>query len=482
MSTIVSLMTAEWRYWRQSALALIALSALLLTSAVSAYAAWAHLQHEAEERATHQRDADAALRAQPDRHPHRMVHYGHYVYRTPPPLAAVDPGIDPFTGTSLFLEGHRQNTAAFVAASETGLLARFGMLAPAFALEALAPLLLIFVGFNTLSRERAQGTLLLLLSQGVAPASLLGGKAAALGSVALLALLPLALTVSAKVLSGADQALPGLVMTLAYGSYLGLWIACIVAVSAWTRSARSALLVLLALWTTTVVLVPRLGADLATLLAAPPSHTETTLAVKRDLRAAGDGHNIADPAFRDFRAGILAQYGAERIEDLPVNFRGLVAVEGEAKGTEVLNRYAAEHARLETMQAQIAAGVGLVAPSVALRHASMALAGTDLAGHQRFLEEAEAYRYAYIQQLNQLQAELLSFTDDLQRSSSLDAEQRTRISAEYWRNQPSFEFTVAPAAERLRRALPLLAVLAIWLGVGLWLLRLSTGRLARILQ
>ena len=44
-----------------------------------------------------------------------MVHYGHYVFRTPAPLARFDPGLDAVTGQSIFLEGHRQNTAMFAA-------------------------------------------------------------------------------------------------------------------------------------------------------------------------------------------------------------------------------------------------------------------------------------------------------------------------------------------------------------------------------
>mgnify|MGYP002129840370 CR=1 FL=1 len=38
-----------------------------------------------------QAEAEAAFLSQPARHPHRMVHYGHYVLRTPAPLALFDP-------------------------------------------------------------------------------------------------------------------------------------------------------------------------------------------------------------------------------------------------------------------------------------------------------------------------------------------------------------------------------------------------------
>ncbi|WP_254554927.1 hypothetical protein, partial [Salmonella enterica] len=74
---------------------------------------WTHQQGIAASRAQHQSHADHAFEAQPDRHPHRVVHYGHFIVRPLGPLAAFGPGVDAFTGNSMFLEGHRQNTANF---------------------------------------------------------------------------------------------------------------------------------------------------------------------------------------------------------------------------------------------------------------------------------------------------------------------------------------------------------------------------------
>jgi len=60
-----------------------------------------------------------------------MVHYGHYVFRAPPPLAMFDPGVDAVTGQSLFLEGHRQNSAMFADARAEARTGGFGALTPA---------------------------------------------------------------------------------------------------------------------------------------------------------------------------------------------------------------------------------------------------------------------------------------------------------------------------------------------------------------
>ena len=92
--------------------------------------------------------------AQPNRHPHRMVHYGHFAFRPLDPLAAFDPGIDAFAGSVIYLEGHRQNSANFADVRQSSLLLRFGQLTPAFVLQTLLPLLLIVLGAGIIARER----------------------------------------------------------------------------------------------------------------------------------------------------------------------------------------------------------------------------------------------------------------------------------------------------------------------------------------
>lgn len=119
--------------------------------------------------ASRDRRAPRTFLAQPDRHPHRMVHYGHYAFRTSPLLAALDPGVDAVTGQSIFLEGHRQNTAMFADARAGADLGGFAGLTPANIYQLLLPLLLIIIGHGMLLRERESGTLAVLLAQGQSP-------------------------------------------------------------------------------------------------------------------------------------------------------------------------------------------------------------------------------------------------------------------------------------------------------------------------
>ncbi len=94
MSAVWAVAAAEWRCWARSRLALGAALLLALLLLATTVLTALRMQAERAEREHHQGQAEAAFLAQPDRHPHRMVHYGHYVFRTPAPLALFDPGLD----------------------------------------------------------------------------------------------------------------------------------------------------------------------------------------------------------------------------------------------------------------------------------------------------------------------------------------------------------------------------------------------------
>lgn len=95
----------------------------------------------------------------------------------------------------------------------------------------------------------------------------------------------------------------------------------------------------------------------------------------------------------------------------------------------------------------------------------MAAAGTDLAGHRRFLAQAEAYRFAMVQHLNQLQADAVSYADDKAKDASAD--QRKRISADHWQSIPQFRFIAPTAGDLVTASLPGLGLLLAWLALAL---------------
>ncbi|MEO0832047.1 MAG: hypothetical protein AAFY13_01980 [Pseudomonadota bacterium] len=152
MGTTLTIAGDEWRFWMRSKLGAAAAVLALILVATSLIATMGQISKQRQNRPSMQANAEETFRAQPDRHPHRMVHYGHYVFRTPAPLAALDPSVDPYTGTVMFLEGHRQNSATFSPSYDGAQAGPFAVLTPALTYQLLIPLVLIVVGFGAISR------------------------------------------------------------------------------------------------------------------------------------------------------------------------------------------------------------------------------------------------------------------------------------------------------------------------------------------
>lgn len=470
MSAVRRIAREEWRLMRRDRVAMLGLTLLLLLGSVAAFTAWDQRRAADAERQEHQAQVDDEFDAQPDRHPHRMVHYGHFVFRPLNALAAFDAGIDPFTGHTLFLEGHRQNSANFGDVRQSSLLMRFGQLTPAFVLQVLAPLLLVFIGHAAVARERESGLLRVLMAQGLRPGQLVAGKLLALAGVGALMLLPPAVALAAIALDQPATAPLTSAIALAYAAWLALWALGVALVSTLARRGRDALMALLAVWTVSVVLLPRLAPELAAAAQPLPTRLETDIAVARDLAALGDSHNPDDPYFSEFRRKVLAQYGVSRVEDLPVNYKGLVGMEGERLTSELFERYGRQSFARQQAQLQQVTMFSALSPVIALRRLSMGAAGTDLTQYQRFLDQAERHRYAMVQALNRMQAEKLSWTGD---RNSRDS----RISKDHWHGLADFHYEAEPTVATLRRIAPMAAVLAAWLLALAAALAWATARL-----
>ncbi|MEM1262376.1 MAG: DUF3526 domain-containing protein [Pseudomonadota bacterium] len=465
MTGAVRIAVEEWRYWLRSRLAVSAMLLMLAVVLAAVISTASRIQTETEARRAMQSAAEETFLAQPDRHPHRMVHYGHYVFRTPAPLAVVDPGVDPSTGTVMFLEGHRQNSATFPAVYTAPQVAGFKGLTPAFTYQVLVPLVLIVVGFSVVSRERELQTDIQQAAQGLGPAAVWFGKSLALLSLSALLLAPLAIGALARIPQGAAVAAVAALVG-GYFLYLAFWSFAIVGLSARAKSSAIALLISCIVWIAMAVLVPRLVSDLAAALAPVTGKIESDFALIEAMRDVGDGHNTADPAFDQLRAELFNEYGVDRAEDLPVNLRGIVAEVAEADLTDVLNEFADARMAEETAQAKLARNGAWLSPMLALRNASMQTVGSDLGNYHRFMHEAEDARFEFVQGLNRAHGSELSYIDDINRNNDEAAGRRARISADNWRVLQTFDFQPAPAAQRIRAAGFGLLVLLIWCAIA----------------
>lgn len=459
MSSAISIAVQEWRYWSRTKLAgAVSLIALLLVC-ISVFATSSQISKERETRESLQVEAQETFRDQPARHPHRMVHYGHYVFRTPTALAALDPGVEPFTGTVMFLEGHRQNSATFSPSYDGAQAGPFSRLSPALVYQLLAPLILIVMGFGMVAREREASTDRILVASGISPVSMWAGKTIALLGVALLLLTPLLL--------GAILARTGFAVTFTfialYLLYFTAWVLVITAISSWSPRSSVSLLILLSAWLVLCALLPRIIVSASNNAIPNNSQIETDMDVIFALRSVGDGHNANDPAFSQLRANLLQEYGVNQVEDLPVNFRGLVAQTSEADLTKILNEYAEKRMANHHQQTQFVKSLEFLSPFVALQSASMIVAGTDGKTHHRFLREAEALRFEFVQGLNNAHAHEMSYSDDVNRGQDDESNLRARVSADNWRVLNDFHFHPDSAATRLERVSSSIGIVGVWI-------------------
>lgn len=446
----------EWRSLWRKRVALAAGGLLLALTVAAMVVGLEHRNAVDGERARFQATADEQWHEQPDRHPHRVVHYGHYVFRPLSALAFFDFGVDAYTGHVLYLEGHRQNTANFSDARQSSVLLRFGLLTPAFVLQTLLPLLIVFLAFGSIAREREQGQLRMMFAQGVSGRRLLAGKLLAHAGLAAVLASPAMAALAAVAIFNGSIAVPALLMILGYAAYLLLWVGVAVGVSAVVPRARDALLMLMAFWIATVILLPRLLPDAAAARTPLPTRIETDVAIHQDLAAIGDSHNPDDPYFKEFREKTLADYGVEKVEDLPVNYGGLLMAEGERLTSELFARHMQQDFQRQEEQSRFVNAFSVLSPVLALRRMSTALAGTDRKTHERFLTEAENYRYGLIQALNRLHAEYVRYQNDRDQ----------RISHQHWQKLPRFSYQ-PPGLKTVvaEEVMPALAVLGLWLAL-----------------
>jgi ABC-2 type transport system permease protein len=452
-SQTLTIAAAECRRLLRDRSGLIALAIVLLFVCVAALTTYQRSMDLQAQRDAHAAIADAQWHGQPDRHPHRVVHYGDFVFKPASVLAAIEWGVESHTGRSLFLEGHRQNTANFSEAGQAGPLLRFGQLTPAMMVLQLLPLVLIFVGAASLAGERQSGVLQTLIVSGASGRAVVAGRFVALMALAMIALLPLAVVVFWIGIVEPQHFLRGALLFLVHAGYLAIWCAIVVAVSALSRSAYAALLAALCLWVAWCVVVPRAAPSVAALLSPAPSRATSEMRAEQALNAIGDSHNPDDPYFASFRARTLARYGVGRVGDLPVNYGGLLMIEGERLTSAVHAREVARlHAR-HAAQNRFVDGLGWIVPSLAAGIASRSLAGTDADHHRHFVDASERRRYAMVQALNTLHAEKIRFRNDREQ----------RLDAGHWHGIPRDDYALPGLRAATSRLQPALAALGLWL-------------------
>lgn len=456
-------------------LALTVIIGLLLIYA--AVTGWLNVENQVAMRQDAQEQARHDWLSNPDKHPHRMAHYGYFAFRPRPSLSFFDFGMENFMGSTVFLEAHKQNATNFSEAGfSTGLL-RFGELSIAMVLQVLVPLLICFLGFHAIAAERENGTLKILFSQGVRWQELITGKTLGIVSVVLVLYLPVTLLsigcwlFLVRFHITADETVRLLGIISLYLLYFVIYSLIAVLVSAWSQTARAALVKLIGIWLLFTTVLPRATQSAGTWLHPAPSTTAFQSAIEQDVLKTGDSHNPDDPHYKAIRDSLLKAHRIDAVEQLPFNYSGFIMAEGEKISATIYNQHREQLLHTYAAQNSLARYAAFLNPFMAVKYLSMAMTGTDYQSYSSFQQQAETYRYGLAQKMNLLQMQYIS------NHKPGPDEPPAVISRRHWADLPAFAYVPVPLMAALGHETIALVAIAGWLLVLVWSVKLSSRKL-----
>lgn len=423
-------------------------------------------------RTDHQEMARDSWERNPDKHPHRMAHFGTFAFRLKHPLSMFDFGIESYTGNAVFLEAHKQNMVNFSEASfSTGML-RFGELSMAMILQTILPLLIFFMGYSAVVSDRENGTLKILLMQGASWKEILFGRSLGLMGGALLFSVPFFIVAVILLgIEGEADADAWVRLALAVMAYtLFLMILCIItiAVSVGSKSSKDALVKLLGLWLLMVVLLPRTSQAIGTYFYPTPTKLEFKSAIEAEVIKNGNSHNPDDPHFNALKDSVLQVHQVATVEELPFNYGGFVMAEGERLSALVYNKHHDLLLDKYRDQNRLSRLLALINPYLAIKNLSMALSGTDFESYVDFQQQAENYRYELAQKMNDLQMKYIG-------SQVTSSEGKVNVvDSKEWKNFPDFEHHHLSIGAAIQSEWLSIFSIILWATFTVWLLfRLS---------
>lgn len=436
---------------------------LVLVSLVTGWSTHAEQRRQAQRA---QQDDQATFANQGPKPPHSAAHFGRMAYKPVPPLAVFDPGAAPYLGQVIWLEAHVRNPAMFRPAEDAPELRRLADLSVAGVLTLLLPLLIFVIGYGAFAAERERGTLRQVMSSGPGIGSLFAGKAVVIAGigiaaalVAVAAALVLTLLIPGDVSAG-NTIIRSACLVLGYGHYGLAWTAVALFVSARARDATSALLILLSIWATSVVVLPRIAASVAEHAYPTPDSrvfwTDTANAMRAD-RPARDSDEYLSAERQVLSRALRREVTAEEAAAMAVNRAGLNMEVSEVLGAKAYaDAYRDLYATYGKQQC-VRRLFSILSPAIALQHLSSALSGTDIAAHRHFSLQAERQRNVVIRAMNEdmmLKGEGQGF-DYL-------------ADPDFWASIPDFAYRPPSASFAVRSAAWDLLVLQLWNVLAFW--------------
>lgn len=457
MSTFSVVYAKEWTEVRRDGRIRFTSLAVVLLLIVAVTGSWLEWSWYDQESRIGTDNAHRQFTEQKEKHPHSAAHLGIYAWKPAAPLSMLDPGVNPHTGMTIWLEPHIISPAKLKPEQSLTALEKSTRFSPAEVLRFFMPLLIILIGAALFAGERETGTLRQTLSIGISRWRLLQGKAL-VAAAAPLFLLAVFMAVgvfgvasTAPPFDRSDTAARLVLQTIGFLLYAVTWVALSLGVSALSRTVRVALFALVSLWALQTWVIPQAAGNLARLNSPvlTPSEFVSKAAATKVERSA-EMHLLLSEA----KAKLLEENGVTELTELPFNPEGLLSKIQESFlsgifDEEIANqRTAFEHQRQDLLLASV------LAPSIALRDWSMAAAGTNYIHHLHFTDAAEAYR-----------RRLVDYSYDALRETQHGAAYKSiLVDRDWFEARPRFEYRPVSFRDGVYPAIESLFVLAVWAG------------------
>ena len=401
--------------------------------------------------------------------PHSAAHYGTYAFKPVSVLNSIDEGINSVTGNVLRLEGHRQNDIVFSEASQSLMISKFGKLKPSLIFQFIIPLLLIFFSFNTYMSERNSGRLKLMLVQGASLRKVVFSKVLSIWFIGLFLLL---ITLFFQLLFNfnnlnSDVFTRLFILFLSYSFYYLILINITVLLSVIFKSSTAALSLTVLTWVFWTIFFPTIMGNTTEKLSPLPTRIEFKEAMSEDRSKGIDGHNPRGERRDALEKATLEKYNVDKLEDLPINFSGIVMQEDEEYGNMVWDKHFGDlYKQLEKQKSNYQLS-GFINPFASLQNLSMGSSGSDMFHHLDFLTKAESYRRIFIKTLN----------DEYAFGGSKTGERGWKATNEFFRSVKDFKYELPTFFSLFSKYLIDVIIILFWVFFTTFLLYFFTRKI-----
>ena len=439
----------------------------------AAFSGWENYTNQNETSEKYQHESREDWLKNPDKNPHRMAHYGNFAFRKSTPLSVFEFGMEPFFGNAIFLEAHKQNTANFSEAGFSNSMLRFGEISIAMVLQILLPLLIFFLGFNAVAAEREDGTLKLLLSQGISWKQLLRGKILGIASVIMLLFIPTIIVLVFIWLLlqnfsiSADETIKMLLFIGFHFIYLIFFCVIAVLVSASSKTSKKALISLIGIWLVFTIILPRTTQAIGAYIYEAPSKIQFQSDIEKDILKQGDSHNPNDLHYKAIKDSLLSVYKVDSVQKLPFNYSGFIMTEGEKISSRIYNQHLETLLKVYEKQNSFSKTVSFLNPYIAMKNLSMGLSNTDYDSYIDFQKQAEEYRYNMAQKMNGLQVKYISNKKPGPNDKPLT------INKEHWADVAEFHYEPKGILDVLKSEIVSVLSITLWIIMLFILIRIA---------